>query len=397
MKILHISYSDYIGGASRAALRIHKSLLKQKIDSRFYVIKKSNKNNKRVHQIDINFFQTFKILINKLTNLIFKGKSSILSLNLFDSKFIDKINNSNYDIVNLHWINNEVLSIKDIKKINKKIIWTCHDMWPFGGVYHYFFEKDLGQNFIDKFIYDLKNRELKEKNIFYVGVSSWIKKSVDKYIKHKNYKSFSINNPTDKNFWRPLSKSKKKNNNKYFKIGIGNIQEILFGKIERNYDRKGKDLFFSVIENLKNNSKIKFKIIEFGNKKLNLVPTNIKHINHGILSNDKNIRQIYNDMDLLIIPSKIEAFGQIASEAILCGTPVLGFRKTGLQDIIIHKKNGWLSNKYNIEDMIKGIDYFQKKRIEKKIIRSTLKNKFSYKSIAKQYIGVYKKRLYEKN
>ena len=102
-------------------------------------------------------------------------------------------------------------------------------------------------------------------------------------------------------------------------------------------------------------------------------------------------------MDLLIIPSKIEAFGQIASEAILCGTPVLGFRKTGLQDIIIHKKNGWLSNKYNIEDMIKGIDYFQKKRIEKKIIRSTLKNKFSYKSIAKQYIGVYKKRLYEKN
>ena len=43
-------------------------------------------------------------------------------------------------------------------------------------------------------------------------------------------------------------------------------------------------------------------------------------------------------MDLLILPSKLEAFGQIASEAILCGTPVIGFNKTGLDDIIVHKK-----------------------------------------------------------
>ena len=51
MKILHISFSDYIGGASRAALRIHNCLLKNGIDSNLLVIKKSKKNNIKVKEI----------------------------------------------------------------------------------------------------------------------------------------------------------------------------------------------------------------------------------------------------------------------------------------------------------------------------------------------------------
>ena len=29
-----------------------------------------------------------------------------------------------------------------LHKLKKKIVWTCHDMWPVGGIYHYFFHKD---------------------------------------------------------------------------------------------------------------------------------------------------------------------------------------------------------------------------------------------------------------
>ena len=41
------------------------------------------------------------------------------------------INASDCDIVNLHWINGEMLSIKDIAKIKKPIVWTLHDMCTF--------------------------------------------------------------------------------------------------------------------------------------------------------------------------------------------------------------------------------------------------------------------------
>ena len=99
-------------------------------------------------------------------------------------------------------------------------------------------------------------------------------------------------------------------------------------------------------------------------------------------------------MDLLILPSKLEAFGQIASEAILCGTPVIGFNKTGLDDIIVHK-NGWLANKFKVDQLIKGIEFLLKKK-NKKLIRKSILGKFSEKKIAKEYINIYKQRINEK-
>ena len=158
MKILHISFSDYIGGASRAALRIHQSLLKNKINSNFLVAKKSSKNHKKVAQINQNkAFYLIKIFLNKLFNFVFPNKTSILSLNLFSNNIYKLINQSNFDIIHLHWINNETISLKDLSKVKKKIIWTCHDMWPFIGAYHYSFENNMKSiNFIDKYILEQK-------------------------------------------------------------------------------------------------------------------------------------------------------------------------------------------------------------------------------------------------
>ena len=46
----------------------------------------------------------------------------------------------NADIVHLHWINKGFVSLNGLENLmgmGKKIVWTCHDMWPFtGGCYH---------------------------------------------------------------------------------------------------------------------------------------------------------------------------------------------------------------------------------------------------------------------
>ena len=44
MKIVHLSYSDIIGGASRAAYRVHKMLLDNSIDSSMWVDVKKSKD-----------------------------------------------------------------------------------------------------------------------------------------------------------------------------------------------------------------------------------------------------------------------------------------------------------------------------------------------------------------
>ena len=82
----------------------------------------------------------------------------------------------------------------------------------------------------------------------------------------------------------------------------------------------------------------------------------------------------------------------------MCGTPVVGFANTGLDDIIINKRNGLLAKNFSYKNLSKSIDYFINRNSYKKIsIRNTIVEKFSYKKISAEYINIYKKVINEKN
>ncbi|AXY02113.1 hypothetical protein D1115_14125 [Vibrio alfacsensis] len=49
---------------------------------------------------------------------------------------VKAINGSDFDIVHLHWVNAGLLSVEDIQKIEKPIVWTLHDSWAFTGGCH---------------------------------------------------------------------------------------------------------------------------------------------------------------------------------------------------------------------------------------------------------------------
>ena len=60
-----------------------------------------------------------------------KKKYDSSSFNILPNKFVKIINDFDCDLVNFHWIGNNLIPINQINKINKKIVWTLHDMWPF--------------------------------------------------------------------------------------------------------------------------------------------------------------------------------------------------------------------------------------------------------------------------
>ena len=62
------------------------------------------------------------------------------SYNLINSNILKFSEYHKYDIINLHWINSETLSLFDISRINKKVVLTLHDMWAFCGSEHYLYE-----------------------------------------------------------------------------------------------------------------------------------------------------------------------------------------------------------------------------------------------------------------
>ena len=103
---------------------------------------------------------------------------------------------------------------------------------------------------------------------------------------------------------------------------------------------------------------------------------------------------VYSSADMLTVPSLIEPFGQVAVEALACGLPTLAFRNTGLEDIIDHKKTGYLSNFLDEENFLDGLNWllfdFDHKARKKNIRDHGIIN-FSENKISNEYLKVYNK------
>jgi len=131
---------------------------------------------------------------------------------------------------------------------------------------------------------------------------------------------------------------------------------ILFGTDGANAaHHKGFDLLLDSVVKLqgKVNS---LELVVFGQ----LAPRNPPNLGFpihytGYLHDDLTLRALYSAVDALVVPSRQEAFGQTASEAQACGTPVVAFNIGGLRDIIKHKRTGYLARPFETEDLAAGI------------------------------------------
>ena len=139
MKIYHFSANNNKGGAARAASRIHHALLKLGVNSTMFV-DELDISSERVYGpnriLDIFLSKARTKAANILLKSLNTKNSGQHSLSVFPSRWLKFINESDADIVHLHWINREMLSISDIGKIKKPIVWTLHDMWSFSGAEH---------------------------------------------------------------------------------------------------------------------------------------------------------------------------------------------------------------------------------------------------------------------
>jgi glycosyltransferase involved in cell wall biosynthesis len=179
MKVIHLSYSDTEGGAARATYRIHRALIKESINSEMWVNRKISEDwtvhepNNKIEKI-LNEIRP-RLINNSLVKMMKTKNDLIKSPSLLPSLWVKRINDSDADVVNIHWVQNEMLSIKDISKIKKPLVWTLHDMWAFCGVEHYSAENRWREG------YNFKNRPTYETGL---DISLWTWKRKKKYWKN---------------------------------------------------------------------------------------------------------------------------------------------------------------------------------------------------------------------
>lgn len=398
MRVLIVSAFKDRGGASIAAKRLFISL-KKEIDCQMLV----QDINVEYLMLSCNEHPLIR-LVNFITNhlevlylrLLNKPKHNF-SFSFFGSlRIVKMINNFNADIVNLHWVCNNTLSISDIKKIKAPIVWTLHDNWPFSDGTHTispikknttYVYPDINKNdswFLHKKrLFDLKN------NLYVVGPSRWIASKSKSSLIMKDRKHFHIPNPINVDEFRPLSEC---NFKKKFNIDE-NSKLILFGANNPFTDaNKGFSLLMQALDKIKTPNS---RLVIYGAE--NIIPNKLKayladSIVFNKISNNNFLNQIYNSSDVIVVPSLHENFSNTILESFSSGKPVVAYNVGGNAELIEHKVNGYLAIPFDTGDFARGIDWIfdnQKKIDFQDLTRTKVKDLYSNKVISKKYIELF--------
>jgi glycosyltransferase involved in cell wall biosynthesis len=408
MKILHINHSDLGGGAGRAAYRLHNSLKEFNIESNM-IVNSMHLNNNNIQGPKSNlekYINRLKFLASSLFVKTLITKNPIIhSPSVFPSNWIKTINLSDADILHLHWFQHETLSISDINKIKKPIVWTLHDMWGFCGAEHLSWDLRWRDGYLKKnrpkhergfdlnrWTWERKKKYWKKK-IQIVAPSNWLAGFVKESALMYNWPVTVIHNPINTNFWNPLDKLKSR---KTLKLPLY-TPLLLFGSMYGSKDfHKGFDLLVSSLKILNNNEYTKnLELVIFGNNN-HKFQSNINFPSHykGYINNDETLRLLYSACDALVIPSRQDNLPNNGIEAHACGTPVVGFNIGGLSDIVSHLQTGYLAKAFDVNDLAKGIVWTLNNKnifLISKNARDQALKKFSTSKATKQYKSLYKK------
>ncbi len=406
MKIIHISNSNGRGGAAIATKRLNKALLHEKHDSSIWVNYKygNNPNIKTYPNNLLKKINRIKRYLSRALVLLLKTNNPVLhSPQIFSSSYwLKAINKSDADIIHLHWFQNEMISVSDLSKIKKPLVWTLHDMWGFCGAEHISYDnrwnegylksnRPIGEGRIDLNRWTWRRKRKYWKNpINIITPSDWMKQNVKKSHLMKDWPVYSISNAIDIKKWKPIDKNSSR---KTLKLP-NELSLILFGSTSGTKDyHKGFDLLEKSLEKLQSINK-KIGLVIFGEDEPEIKPNFKFPIFYlGFLQNSKSLITAYSAADVVLIPSRVESFGQVASEANACSCPVVAFNTSGLRTTVRHKFSGYLAKAFYTDDFLKGILWvLNNNNLElKSNCRKHVLDNFASKKIALKHIELYKK------
>jgi len=399
MKILHIVYSDLIGGASKAAYLIHKTLLENDIESKMLVYKKISDDGsvyESRHSLILDLFF-------KLEPFFFKNRNNIkseFSTNLFSKLKIDWGLIDWADIINIHWIGNSTLSYKKIESFMKPIVWRLPDQFPFTGGCHFSgectnYEVGCGNcyllenkiNDLSRKLFLRKQKHLsKIKSLTIVSPSSWMDRKVKKSLLFADRESFVINTGIDTSLFSPIGQKSI--------YPIKNINLLFIASNPVNDPRKGFKYVRELInEKLSEDEKKRFNLVLIGEEEIkNSLDLNIRIKRTGKIEDRAVLREYYSNADIMIAPYVEDNLPNTILEAMACETVVLAFDVGGINEIIDHKIDGFLSSQLNSEHLYSGLNYIIKSDLEllKKNARNKIVNKFNCKKNYKKFFKLYR-------
>jgi glycosyltransferase involved in cell wall biosynthesis len=258
------------------------------------------------------------------------------------------------DIIHLHWISRWLDLPSFLNGIPKHIpiIWTIHDMSPLaGGCFTDFGCDQIGKGcqccpllkspfnrLLAANEWKRRSRALAGRRIFAVGNSTFTTHLIKKSALFRGAEKIATIHPALN--VREFIRHDKANARRL--LGIALDRFVLgFGAAALTDENKGFNRFLEVAEKVADRLGGVDALV-FGDGLSAAGNRRVKVHGLGRLSSPLLQSLVYSAMDVFVVASRMETFGQVATEAQACGTPVWAFDVGGLRDAIQNGVTGKL-------------------------------------------------------
>lgn len=316
------------------------------------------------------------------------------------------------DIIHLHWINQGMLSIRNIQEIlqsGKPVVWTMHDMWECTAICHHAHTCTLFKNECRdcRFLRfparnDLAHRVFRKKQELFahagqlniVAVSTWLSSQVRQSTLLKEKPVSVIPNTLSPADFLMMDKASSRK-----ELSLpADKHIILFGAARIDDPIKGVEYLLQALRLLIEKKHFRqeelhlalFGRVKHPEKLFAAIPVSYTYF--GRISDTSKLSQLYSAADVTVSASFYETFGQTLIEAQACGCVPVSFGNSGQADIIRHKENGFLADYLSAESLAEGIRWGvteAQNTLSKEEMRSRVFEQYSSEVVAKEYLTLY--------
>ena len=396
------------GGAGIATRRIHEGLREINVDSKMLVRNKGT-DDPTIQAPTTKFSKALSRIRPQLDSLPLRlyDASEEYSINWVPDRLHKRVEKINPDIVHLNWVGGGYMSAGSIDSFNRPVVWRLADMWPLTGGCHYAdgctrYRSSCGKcpqlnsslsADPSRITLKRKKQAVEQANVTVVATTSWLAESARESSIFKNCPVEVIPNGLNTDIFKSFDQS----------IGRGifglpsDVPLVLFGAVgPLSNPRKGHDLLVDALRTLQRDINNEPELVVFGTNEPEK-PSDFGFETHyiGYLNDEESLALLYSAVDVMIVPSRYEGFGQTVTEAMACGTPVVAFDTTGPGEIIDHKETGYLASAYDTKDLANGIKFLvanpeQRSQLGKQA-RNKVLEQYQYTRVAGEYLDLYER------
>lgn len=116
------------------------------------------------------------------------------------------------------------------------------------------------------------------------------------------------------------------------------------------------------------------------------VPPNMELLGH--LTDQNRLAELYSQADVVVLTSKRETFSMITAESLCCGTPVVGFKAGGPEQIALSQYSEFVEYG-NVDALLGAVQRMLATAFEKEEISKAARKQYSNERMADDYLKVY--------